>query len=114
MAKPNIKVNLSEKTISTDGRSLRLEDNFEGAGIFKILNSKNEITSEIALELSYRKNKEFHENYERNRVYDFFRTFRNDELKKLEVCSTDKKDFYFDVFPAVSINGDFDATISNR
>ena len=108
MALPNIKVNLSEKIISTDGRSLRLEDNFEGAGIFKIGDSDDE----LALELSYRKNKEFCEDDEANKVYDFFQTSSNDDLKKLDVCSTREEDFKCEVFPAVAITGKFSYNIS--
>lgn len=109
MTKPNIEVNLAEKTISTDGRSLRLEDSFEGVGIFNIGNSNNE----LALELNYRKKQGFCETDEGERVYNFLQDSDNNKLKKLEVNSTRKEDFNRDVFPAVIIYGKFNYNISN-
>ena len=78
MAKPNIEINLSEKTISTDGRSLRLEDNFEGAGIFNIGNRDDE----LALELSYRKKQGFHEIEEQEKQGYFISWNRLKDIRK--------------------------------
>ena len=96
-------------TISTDGRSLRLGDNFEGAGIFNMGNSDNG----LALELSYRKKQGFYEIEEQKKVYSFFQDSDNSELKQVGVCSTRKEDFNRDVFPAVIITGKFNYNISN-
>lgn len=108
MTLPKIRVNLAEKIISTDGKSLRLEDNFEGAGIFNIGNSDDE----LALELSYRKKQEFHEIEEQEKVYSFFQDSDNSELRQVGVCSTRKEDFKCEVFPVVVITGKFSYNIS--
>lgn len=108
MAKPNIEVNLEQKTISTDGRSLRLGDNFEGAGIF-VIGGKGE----ISLELNYRKRQQFCENDESEKIYNFFQNSHNDKLKKLEIWAYREVDFNRAVFPAVAITGEFNYNISN-
>jgi len=100
MSKPTIEIRVKQKNLSVNGKRLDLEDNFEGAGIFVISNTENE----IALELNYRKKKDFCGIDEQEKIYKFLE-------KIFDVHSTNKDDFKREVYPAVAITGVFKAVV---
>ena len=110
MPKPTIEVRVKKKNLSVKGKSLNLEDNFEGAGVFNVTNIENE----IALELNYRKKQGFCEIDEQEKVYEFLRNLDDNELKKAGVYSASEEDFDKEVFPAVVIMGEFNAVVYNE
>lgn len=109
MAKPKIEVSVKEKMLFANGRSLRLEDNFEGAGVFIVGNKEDE----TILELNYRKNQGFLPSDAGKKVYNFLEMNRDDKIKKIEVYSYRPEDSNREVFPAVSIIGEFTARVYN-
>lgn len=104
MAKENIEVRVRQKTLSVKGKELKLEDNFEGVGVFIICNKKDE----TILELNYRKKENFSPEDEAERVDGFL---RNSKIKLRDVYSNREEDYKKEVFPAITITGEFETIV---
>lgn len=104
MVKPNLEVNIAEKTLVIDKNKLSLDDKLVGAESSKISNSPEE----TALELSYSK-KDFSSEDEANKIYSFLENYNLH--KKIDVNFYSKEDFDTDTYPAVALTGKFNAKI---
>ncbi len=107
MVKQNVEivVRLNQKTLSVNGKSLKLEDNLVGAESSRIPNSPYE----TALELNYSKQKDFSPEDEGNKIYSFLEQYNLQD--KVGVNFYSGEDFDTNVFPAVALTGEFDAKV---
>lgn len=105
MAITNIEVKVGQKILSVGNKELKLEDNFEGAGVFIVNNKKDE----TILELSYRKRENFSSYNEAEKINNFLRKSKIERID--EVHSTQEGDYKREVFPAVMILGNFNAIV---
>ncbi len=78
-----IAVRLNQKTLSINGKSLRLEDNLAGAESSKISDSPYE----TALELKYSKQKDFSPENEGDKVYSFLEQYKLSDKIKVDFYS---------------------------
>lgn len=107
MVKQNIEiaVRLNQKTLSVNGKSLRLENNLDGAESSRISNSLHE----TALELKYSKQKDFSPENEGDKIYSFLEQYELSD--KIDVHFYSEGDFDAEVFPAVALTGEFNAAV---
>lgn len=102
MAKQTIEVSVRKRTLKAGGKTLKLEDNFEGAGVLIVSNRPRE----SILELHYRKNENFSQYREGDKVYAFLNSGA-----KVQACS--EQDYTTEVFPAVRIVGEYNIKVHN-